>query len=251
MIIKDLMCLKKQLLIFAFLVICVTVFAFMFGASAEYGNIAKILREAETEASGDEMKMFFVLFYGILMLLPVASVGDAMRIAEEDRKAGFVKISATAPLSIKQRVLTKYIMFMAIPALGGLISLVITFFLSGTTEIIRFGQVAAIILLAVSFLWIYNAWGYVELLIMGKGKENITGQVTLVILMVILIVSWLVIFTLMEKGILHSDMIEQMGRAVGRFFLTKSYVVLLVSAGLVVILYFVAAALAERKRGEI
>ena len=91
LIIKDIMCLKKQLTIFAIVLIAVAAVSIMFAISAKCGNIAigndYMLAE---EKNLDELDITNIstLALVLFMLIPPALLADLFYVFDCDKKAG-------------------------------------------------------------------------------------------------------------------------------------------------------------------
>lgn len=111
LIIKDLMCLRKQRVTFCFTVLSVIVISVMFVLSAKFGNIASANQEmmAANGMSDIDIKNLSTIALILFMLLPIAMVGDVSTVIVADGKAGFANVSSILPISIKKRVLAKFI----------------------------------------------------------------------------------------------------------------------------------------------
>ena len=115
LVLKDLMCLRKQLMIFGYVVVGVLVLSVMFVLSARFGNIA-MANQAMVATEGLSASDITNLSTNVLilfMLLPLATVGDFANVFTEDGKAGFFNVSSVLPISVKKRVLAKYVTIFA------------------------------------------------------------------------------------------------------------------------------------------
>lgn len=104
LIIKDIMCLKKQLTTFVYVMVGVIVLSVMYVLSARYGNIALAGQEM---LKGNDLTAIDVQNLGtevlvLFMLLPIALVGNMANVFAADGKAGFYKISGALPVSLKK-----------------------------------------------------------------------------------------------------------------------------------------------------
>ena len=160
LIIKDIMCLKKQIIYFAFAVVCVCVIGIMFVLSYKFGNLAKASAEMMTEnkMDGFEIDNIANLALILCMILPLATIGEFSSIFEHDRKAGFAKVSGAMPVSIGKRLLARYLTIFTIFALGAVADLVIAFLLSRFTDLVSFREFLGIILSVASILAIYGSF---------------------------------------------------------------------------------------------
>ena len=253
LIIKDLMCLRKQLIIFSYVVIAVLVISVMFVLSARFGNIA-LANESmmlENNISSIDIKNLSTWALILFMLLPVAMVGDVATLFTADGKAGFANVSAVMPLSISQRVLAKYLTVTVMFGIGVCVDLVII--LSRLTDIISFPDFCGIIISAASLMSIYGALVIVFCFLYGYGKEDYAILSTCVLMVATII-------------IVNLDRIKSLFAATGEnaeekasasfdyfmnFFKQKFYILLLAAVITMVISYFASLWIAKRKRGMV
>lgn len=123
LMIKDLMCLRKQMILFAYTVAGVLALSIMFVLSVRFGNIAD---------------------------------ANQTMIFRMDGKAGFSSISSILPLSVNKRVLAKYLTVFMMFGIGVVVDIVISFVLSMFTDIISFVDFFGIIISAASLMCIYG-----------------------------------------------------------------------------------------------
>ena len=255
LIIKDLMCLRKQLIIFSYVVIAVLVISVMFVLSARFGNIA-LANESmmlENNISSIDIKNLSTWALILFMLLPVAMVGDVATLFTADGKAGFANVSAVMPLSISQRVLAKYLTVTVMFGIGVCVDLVIAFILSRLTDIISFSDFCGIIISAASLMSIYGALVIVFCFLYGYGKEDYAILSTCVLMVATII-------------LVNLDRIKSLFAATGEdaeekssaafdyfmnFFKQKFYILLLAAVITMVISYFASLWIAKRKRGVV
>lgn len=174
LIIKDLMCLRKQRITFFYIVAVVLIVAIMYVLSARFGNIALAGKEmmVENNMTDIDIKNLSSLALVLFMLLPIAMVGDVTSVFAADGQAGFANVSAILPLSIEKRVLSKFITILAFFGIGVSTDLVISFVISLLTDILSFQDFFAIIITCASALFIYGALICVYMFLFGYGKES-------------------------------------------------------------------------------
>ena len=174
LIIKDLMCLRKQRIIFIYTVVATAVLSVMFVLSARYGNIhaGTMQMVAEKQLNGVDVKNMGTMALVVFMILPIALVGDAATVFVYDGKAGFANVCATLPLSINRRVMAKFITVIMMFGIGVSIDLVISFVLSVLTDIITFSEFLGIIISTASVMGIYGSITIFYCFCLGYGKES-------------------------------------------------------------------------------
>lgn len=253
LVIKDLMCLKKQLIIFAYVVAGVLVVSTMFVLSARFGNIALANREMMAEGLSDiDINNISTQILILFMLLPVACLGDFAKIFEEDGKAEFAKVSSVMPLSINQRVMAKFITIFSMFGMGALTDLVIAFILSKLTGIISFMDFLGIIISAVSLMSIFGALVILLCFVFGYGKEDYARILALFIMIATALLANISKIKAIIMAIRLEDDLE-----IGFFtdfieyFKYKSYMLFLIAALTVILSYFISVFVAKRKRGVV
>lgn len=189
LIIKDLMCLRKQRITFLYIVAVVLIVSVMFVLSAKFGNIAVSNRYmiAENDLSEIDVKNLSSLALVLFMMLPIAMVGDIGTLFTADGKAGFANVSAVLPISIEKRVLAKFVTFISFLGIGVGADIVISLILSLLTDMVPFVEFVAMIITAASALFIYCSLFCLYMFIFGYGKESVAGGVSLLTIMLAII----------------------------------------------------------------
>lgn len=174
LIIKDLMCLRRQRITYIYIVLVVLIVSVMYVLSAKYGNLAMAGKEmmVENNMTDIDVKNLSTLALIMFMILPLAMVGDISSVFIADGKAGFSNVSAILPLSIEKRVLAKYLTLLSFFGIGVATDTLISFVLSLLTDIISFTNFLQIIVTSASILFIYGSMVCVYMYIFGYGKES-------------------------------------------------------------------------------
>ena len=125
LVIKDLFCLKKRLTILCFAIAGVLVLSIMFVLSARFGNVAEAGKHMlkDNDITAIDIENLAVMVLAFFMLVPIATVGDMAMACDMDEKAGFCKVSASLPVSLKKRVLARYFTVIALYSISTLIVL--------------------------------------------------------------------------------------------------------------------------------
>ncbi len=255
LIIKDLMCLKKQLIIFLYIVVSVLVISVMFVLSARFGNIYLANQEMMVENSLTDLDIanLSTIILILFMFLPIASVGDFASVFEADGKAGFAKVSSVMPLSVAQRVMAKYITILSMFGIGVLIDVAVAFVLSMLTDIISFSDFFGIIISAASIMSIYGAMVIVFCFLFGYGKED---YARILALLCMLVTALLVNFSKVKEIV--TSIAERNGGGdidflsdFMNFFKHKSYILFVIAALVMTVSYFASVFVVKRKRGVV
>lgn len=252
LMIKDLMCLRKQMILFAYIVTGVLVLSVMFVLSARYGNIAAANRSMMTEnnLSDINIKNLSTTALILFMLIPIAMVGDVTTIFKMDGKAGFSSISSILPLSVAKRVMAKYLTVFVMFGIGVTVDIAISFVLSELTDIISFGEFFGIIISAASLMIIYGALVILFCFLFGYGKEDFAILASWAVILITAILANIKkvksIVTSISAN--NSDSIDFISDFMN--FLKYKYFILLAIAVIVTaVSYFVSVEIAKRKRG--
>lgn len=254
LILKDLMCLRKQRITFFYIVAVVLIVAIMYVLSAKSGNIALAGKEMmiENDMTDIDIKNLSSLALVLFMLLPIAMVGDVTSGFAADGQAGFANVSAILPLSIEKRVLSKFITILAFFGIGVFADLVIAIVISLLTDILSFQEFFGIIITCASALFIYGALICVYMFLLGYGKESYAQ-----ICSVLSIVIGLVLFHFEKaKALFISCFVEEAEvldvnpmEVVMGFVKNNSLKVFLVALLVGVLSYVLSVWIAKRKRG--
>ena len=255
LIIKDIMCLRKQLTSFCFVMAGVIIVSILYVLSARFGNLAVIgtvLQDEKNNLSATDVKNIGAMALVMFMLIPIATVGDMLYVFLADGKAGFVKVSSVLPVSLKKRMLARFLSIYTLFGLGVLIDLLLAAMLSLLTDIMTFGELFGVIISAASLMCIYSALVILFCTLLGYGKELYAQALTLLTMAAAVI---LVNFSGIKRAFINIFMDEGFDK-IGLwkpldFFREKGYVLFLIAVTICVASYFVSVWIAEKKRGVI
>lgn len=252
LILKDLMCLRKQLIIFSYIVVSVLVLSVMYVLSAKYGNIA-LANEGmmmENGVSSIDIRNLSTWVLSIFLLLPIATVGDAATIFTEDEKAEFSAVSASLPLSVEKRVMAKYMTVFVMFGIGVVTDLLIISVLSALTDMVSFAEFFGMIISAASLMSIYGALVIVFCFLLGHGKEDyaIFSSFGVMVLAAITV-------NIHKIKNLFAPASDAEGTQAFdtfiNFFKQKFYVLFIIALITMAVSYFVSVWIAKRKRGVV
>lgn len=254
LMIKDLMCLRKQMILFAYIVAGVLVLSIMFVLSARFGNIADANQSmmAENNLSEIDINNISTITLICFMLTPIAMVGDVTTLFKMDGKAGFSNISSILPLSVEKRVMAKYLTIFMMFGIGVAVDIVISFVLSKLTDIISFADFFGIIISAASLMIIYGALVILFCFLFGYGKEDYAIFASCAVILITFILANIkkikLIFVSMGEG--NSDSIDFISDFMN-FIIHKSFILFAIAVIVVAASYFVSVEIVKRKRGMI
>ena len=256
LIIKDIMCLKKQLTTFAYIMAGVVVISILYVLSSRFGNLAKAgsaLLDENNNMSQVDVKNLGSMVLVMFMLIPIVSVGDMLNVFIADGKAGFFKVSASLPVSLKKRILSRFLTIYALFGIGAAVDILLALILSLLTDIMSFGNFFGIIISSASVLSIYSALVILYCVSLGYGKE----QYAQVFSLLTIIVSFVIIKFQAVKSVFIRIFIEEQGFDSGTFwkpldyFRDRGYVFLIIALLVSAFSYGLSLYIAERKRGVI
>ena len=259
LILKDIMCLKKQLTVFVYVLVGVLVVSVMYVLSARFGNIAQAGKEmiSMDDVSSVDVKNLGTMALVFFMLLPLASIGDMANVFISDGKAGFYKVAGAFPVSLNRRILARYLTIYALFGIGVLVDILIAFVLSRLTDLINFGDFLGIIISSASVMSIYSALVIFFCLLTGYGKEQYAQIFSLLTMEILFILAnFKTIKKMMtEIAAAASGPVESTDAfpiwGILDFIKDKSWVLFLVAALLSIVSYTASLIVAERKRGII
>ena len=253
LIIKDIMCLRKQLKTFTFVLIGVFVLALMYVLSARFGNIAKAGADMlmDNDLTAVDVKNIGSYVLVLFMLIPMSAVLDMSVIFNADGEAGFGKIAGTLPLSIHKRLFARFLTIYALFAIGIAVDTVLASVISSLTDLMTFGELMGVIVSAAAFFSIYGALIIFFNILLGYGKDQycqflaIFATVLGVALFNIrhLIKIWKVLFLEQELDFNVWGWLD--------YIKTKAWIVVIAAILVSAASYGISLYIADRKRGVI
>ncbi len=254
LMIKDLMCLRKQMILFAYTVAGVLALSIMYVLSARFGNIAAANQSMMIENNMSEIDINNLSTEALIlfMLIPIAMVGDTTTIFKMDGKAGFSGVSSILPISIGQRVMAKYLTVLVMFGIGVTVDIVISFVLSRLTDIMTFADFFGIIISAASLMIIYGALVILFCFLFGYGKEDYAIVVSCAVILITAILVNLkrikMIFISMYSA--NSESIDFFSSFIN-FIKHKSLVLFIIAVIVMAASYVVSVEIVKRKRGMV
>ena len=259
LIIKDIMCLRKQLTVFTYVIISVLLVSIMYVLSAKFGNIALAGKEmlATNDMSTIDIKNVGTMALVFFMLLPIATVGDMAIVFEVDGKAEFYKIAGAFPLSLKERLLSRYLSIYALFGIGVVIDVFIAFLLSLLTDLISFKDFLGIILSSASIMSIYSSLVIFYCILLGYGKESYSQLFSIITICIALILINIGKVKNIITEIANSSLVTEKSTDSALiwqpldFIKEKAWILFLAAAFVSLLSYMASLLVAERKRGVI
>ncbi len=267
LLIKNLMCMKKRIYVFAFLFVGVLIMAIMYVVSAKYGNIALAYQNALAEGGEDEFNIQALseIVLLVVMILPIAELVDGTKLFASDSKAGFAKVAAGMPLSIGKRVSSFFATTLILLGIGIAADVFIAFVLSvvlADMALISFGDFILSIVVIACVMAMFNALNMLFCIFLGPGKEQKATETTITVITIGLIlinikkVIWFakdLIITL-SKGFNQAEgpevEISTVFDIIG-WIKDKAAVLLIVTLAISALSYVASIFIAKRKRGAV
>lgn len=261
LILKDLMCLRKQIKTTVGVFISIFIMVIMIALSAKYGNIRIWVMEGMANQSYDDqivlqvMRSCIAMVFMIFLLIPLALAAENGMVCAADHKAGFEKISAILPIPLSKRVLGRYLSYGIILSGSIALDIVLAFVLSCCTELIDFGEAVGITFTMAGVMGIFGSLSLFYLHLFGFNKVQTAGFAAYTTLAAgFILPNW----NSVKKLFAFSEILENGGQGNPDFLIKitdamkyKSFIVMLIFAVVFVASYFGALAIASRKRGMI
>ena len=244
LIIKDLYCLKKQFVMFAFIITGVVAVAIMFVLSEQFGNLKETVA-GMTEAGFDiaSMVKISVMFF---MLLPLVCTGNIADSFADDKAASFYKTAASLPVSSEKRVLSKFVTAVLFLAVGLAVDIAMAAVISSVSDIILFSKCAGTLVSLSACMLIFMSC--VILL-------NYAGVPSMYSTFIPLGIAGILILALKMKDIVNaltSDDVSSVARtfrALINALESRPHIFILIAAATAVVCWFASVWFAKRKRG--
>ena len=256
LIIKDIMCLKKQLTVFAIVLIAVAAVSIMFAISAKCGNIAignAYMLEEEKNLDELDITNLSTLALVLFMLIPPALLADLFYVFDCDKKAGFYKVSASLPIPTEKRLLARFLTIYTLAAISAGTDILIALVLSLITDIIKFKDFLGIIISGISVISIYGALVIFFCILLGYEKDRYVQILTILTMLAgVVLINFNKIKTVIYRISLQDGSAASINEwALLDFIKEKSYILLISALAVSVCSYFASCFIAKRKRGVI
>ncbi len=256
LIFKDILCLKKQFMVYCYVLIGSLAVSVMFVLSAKFGNLADVnaVMLAENQMEPEDIKNMASFGLIMFMFLPLVGVGDTLITYEQDGKAGFSKLASTFPIPLHKRILSRFLSVFAILGIGIIFDTAIAALLSCLTDIMTFSEFMGVIVSAASLLAIYSSLSILYSNLLGYGKST---YVQLLSLFTIIVGYVLICFENVKEVITNivTTVVEDKDISIGRFWgfmdiiMHKAVILLALALAVMIVSYIITCIMAQRKRG--
>ncbi|MCR4946559.1 MAG: ABC-2 transporter permease [Lachnospiraceae bacterium] len=256
LIFKDIKCLKKQFMVFCYVLIGTLAVSVMYVLSVRFGNLADINAEmlAENQMEPESIKNMSSFALIMFMLLPLSCVGDSLNAYEQDGKAGFYKLASTFPIPLHKRILSRFLSVFAILGIGIIFDTAIAALLSCLTDIMTFSEFMGVIVSAASLLAIDSSLAIFYSNLLGYGKSTYVQLLSLITMIMGYV---LIRFEKVKEVITNivTTVVEDKDISIGRFWgfmdiiMHKAVILLALALAVMVVSYIITCIMAQRKRG--
>ena len=246
LIIKDLYCLKKQFVTFAFLISGVVAVAIMFVLSERYGNLRFAV--SGMQEAGLDIASIVKISVMFFMLLPLVCTGNIADIFAYDKAASFYKTGASLPVPAEKRVLSKFVTAAAFLSAGLLVDVLMATVISSVSDIIVFSKCAGALVSLSACMLIYMSCVI---------TLNYAGVSSLYSSFLPLAAAVIIVLAFRAKNIINALTNDDFG-SMGRFFRsvinaleTRPLVFLAAAAVFSAVCWYASVRIADRKRGVV
>ena len=244
LIIKDLLCLKKQMMTYIYIVLGVVAVAIMFVLSTKYGNLADVAKSIKE--SGIDVRLVLKVIIMFFMVLPVACMSNVSALFEHDKNASFYKVAASMPVPVEKRVLSRFLTIIAFAVVGIGIDTVLAAVISGASDVIVFSKcVCTLISIASCILMYMSAVNMLNFFGTAPVYSTFIPIITAVVAVIAINLRSIVRFLTSEDPVMSSDSF----RKLVEIFENRCYIIVLIAAVFLTACYFISVAAAKRKRG--
>lgn len=250
LLIKDFLCLKKQLINYGFIIVGVIVISIMFILSYNFGNIHDgFVQIMESEQNNDTDVMLIARSAMLIfMLMPLACTADVVNLFTDDEKASFYKVAASFPLSSSKRVACRFITGFLFVAIGVAVDIIMTVILSFMTDIISMGMFCNVIISFASLILMYISMCIFSAYLLGNERNTYIAVIPLLIGAAVYVAANFGKLNDFITGVNDGALLELYEQAT-EFIFHKSYFLFIAAIIISGASYLAAVYIAGRKRG--
>ena len=250
LIIRDLLCLKREIKMFIIISVMIIVTAILFIISSKVGNIANVIDEIKKiENSADAQFMLNIIKVPILftLFIPAAFIANITDCFKEDGKAGFDKVLLNMPVSLHKRIGGRYLSCTILAVASLMISFIAAFLVSLVSEDFSLGQMIGCALSFNSIILIYMSIVLVLLFFFKPGKEDIIQVVTGTVISFAYLIPKMRELIDMPEQLMAIEMIK-IGKEALTFLQDKWFLIFIIAITSLVISYVTSVAIIEKRR---
>ncbi|MBQ6264806.1 MAG: ABC-2 transporter permease [Clostridia bacterium] len=244
LIIKDIYCLKKQITTYGFVIFGVVAVAIMFILSERYGNLR--ISVSGMEEAGFDIAAVVKIAVMFFMVLPLISTGDISNLFVYDKTASFYKVGASFPVSVKKRVLSKFLTVLMFFAAGLVIDILMSAVMSVVSDIILFSKCIGTLASITACMVVFTS-----LIIMLNYAGIAPAYSTALPIVVFAVLFLLVKIKDIKSAIINDDFasFSAFFHNLINAFENKPYYFLIAAAAVAAVCYFLSVFFADKKRG--
>lgn len=186
LILKDILCLKKNLKLFVLVTLGVILLSVMFVLSSRFGNIADAMNnynEEDTMSKEMLLKMMELAMH-LILFIPMAFIGNVIDCFKEDRKADFYRNLLGMPVNNMEIAGARYISMMIYVTLGFICSVIAALGISAASDRLVFKDMLSAVLVFGGVLMIYMSIVMPCLYGFGVRKADIISGVPFVFILI-------------------------------------------------------------------
>lgn len=251
LIIKDLLCMRKSLLVFIYVILSVFVVSVMFVLSSRFGNIATSMAQSVTDGSmtSVDVKAISVYVLSIFMVIPMAICADLSVTFKLDNLASFNKVSTILPVSAFKRVLAKYLTVFIMIGIGAVCDILMAGCLSLLTDAVNFMEFIGIITSSAAIMLIFISISITYQYLFKAGTEDYAVIVALITTIALGVLSNFSSVKAIWLSLVNGNPSMDGFNKLMFTFRDKSYVIMLAAIAITIITYFLSVLIVKRKRG--
>lgn len=251
LLIKDYYCLKKSLKTFFGLTIGVIAIGVMFALSMKYGNMAMAAAGTAAEAGMDKTTVsdMFRIAVWLVIVIPMAFVGNVIDCFKEDVRAGFGKELFSLPVSSGQIVGARYLACLIYAVVSFVGACITSLCISGASEEYPLSELVSVAVIFGSVMLGYLCLVMCFIYLFGTKYADYIQAAPVILALVTAIVYVNIRIKNLDET--EFDALTVNVWRMGKEFVTHYAGVFLIMAGIIFgITYIASVKIVERKRGK-
>lgn len=250
LVLKDFICLKRNLKMFTFVTLGVIAIAVMFILSSRFGNIYHGLKNYDsTDTMDKDMLISMIeLSMHLILVIPMAFVGNIIDCFIEDRKADFYKNLLCMPLNNYEIIGARYISLVLYVLVGLLCSGLAAFCMCICSETLVFKEMFSVVLFFGGFFIIDTCFAIPCIYALGAKWGRVASVLPIVVILGVGIFMGDKVMQKYEQLPDEAYMMVLFDK-IKNLLTDKGVIVSMVALGMLVCSYFVSVIILKKKRG--
>ncbi len=250
LIIKDAICLKKNLKMFAFVTFGVIALAVMYVISLKCGNMADIVKKwnGQDTMSKEVFLQFSKTAIELVLIIPMAFAANVIDCFKEDRKANFNNTLLSMPVNTMEIVGARYMSLFMYVMLGFICSAVSGICISTASEDFKFYELFSVVLMFAGIMIIYMSIVMPCLYYFGTKRADIICFAPFVAAVIGFVAVFGQKITDIPEESFDTEAIKMMKSFTG-FITTKGLIFMGVGLVCIVCAYFISVKITKSNRG--